>query len=223
MSELPTSPEVRSGSAVTPQPVNILLVDDHPAKLLTYEAMLGDLGENLIKVGSGREALRCLLTTDIALVLLDVCMPDLDGFELAALIREHPRFRRLPLIFVSALQVSEIDSLRGYEAGAVDYVPAPVVPEVLRAKVRVFVELYRKSQALEQLNAELEERVRERTAALEASAARLRESEQRRSLAMAAGQMGSWEWDLLTGEYLWDEGQYRIFAVDPASFHPCPG
>ena len=143
-------------SSPTSAPVNILLVDDQPAKLLTYEALLGDLGENLIMVGSGREALRCLLTTDIALALIDVCMPDLDGFELATLIRQHPRFRKTPLIFVSALQVSEIDTLRGYEAGAVDYVPVPVVPEVLRAKVRVFVELHRKTRELEQLNAELE-------------------------------------------------------------------
>ncbi|MEN3228281.1 response regulator [Methylorubrum rhodesianum] len=201
---------------------NILLVDDQPAKLLTYEAMLGDLGENLIKVGSGREALRCLLTTDVALVLIDVCMPDIDGFELAKLIREHPRFRKTPLIFVSALQVSELDSLRGYEAGAVDYVPVPVEPQVLRAKVRVFVELHRKTRELESLNAELERRVEERTAALQATARRLQESERSRSLAMAAGEMGSWEWDLLTGEYRWDRGQYRIFGVEPDSFHPLP-
>lgn len=201
---------------------NILLVDDQPAKLLTYEAMLGDLGENLIKVGSGRDALRCLLTTDVALVLIDVCMPDIDGFELAKLIREHPRFRKTPLIFVSALQVSELDSLRGYEAGAVDYVPVPVEPQVLRAKVRVFVELHRKTRELESLNAELERRVEERTAALQATARRLQESERSRSLAMAAGEMGSWEWDLLTGEYRWDRGQYRIFGVEPESFHPLP-
>ena len=203
--------------------VNILLVDDQPAKLLTYEAILGDLGENLIKVGSGREALRCLLTTDVALVLIDVCMPDLDGFELATLIRQHPRFRKTPLIFVSALQVTELDSLRGYEAGAVDYVPVPFLPEVLRAKVRVFVELHRKTRELERLNAELERRVEERTAALKATARRLQESEQSRSLAMAAGEMGSWEWDLLTGEYRWDEGHYRIFGVEPGRFHPEPG
>jgi len=202
--------------------VNILLVDDQPAKLLTYEAILADLGENLIKVGSGREALRCLLTTDVALVLIDVCMPDLDGFELARLIREHPRFRKTPLIFVSALQVSELDSLRGYEAGAVDYVPVPVEPKVLRAKVRVFVELHRKTRELERLNAELERRVEERTAALQATAQRLQESERSRSLAMVAGEMGSWEWDLLTGAYRWDKGHYRIFGVDPDRFHPTP-
>jgi CheY-like chemotaxis protein len=96
-------PEKRSVPFLTSAPVNILLVDDQPAKLLTYEAILGDLGENLIKVGSGQEALRCLLTTDVALALIDVCMPDLDGFELATLIRQHPRFRKIPLIFVSAL------------------------------------------------------------------------------------------------------------------------
>jgi len=202
--------------------VNILLVDDQPAKLLTYEAILGDLGENLIKAGSGEEALRCFLTTDIALALVDVCMPDMDGFELATLVRKHRRFRKTPLIFVSALQVSEIDSLRGYEAGAVDYVPVPVVPEVLRAKVRVFVELHRKTRELEQLNAELEERVAERTTALQATTQRLQDSEQRRSMAMAAGGMGSWDWDLLTNEYVWDEGQCRIFGVDPEQFRPCP-
>lgn len=202
--------------------VNILLVDDQPAKLLTYEAILGDLGENLIKVGSGEEALRCFLTTDIALALVDVCMPGMDGFEFATLVRKHPRFRKTPLIFVSALQVSEIDSLRGYEAGAVDYVPVPVVPEVLRAKVRVFVELHRKTRELEELNAELEERVAERTAALQATTQRLQDSEQRRSMAMAAGRMGSWDWDLLTNEYVWDEGQCRIFGVDPEQFRPRP-
>jgi PAS domain S-box-containing protein len=202
--------------------VNILLVDDQPAKLLTYEAMLGDLGENLIKANSGDEALRCFLTTDIALALVDVCMPGMDGFEFATLVRKHPRFRKTPLIFVSALQVSEIDSLRGYEAGAVDYVPVPVVPEVLRAKVKVFAELHRKTRELEQLNAELEERVADRTAALQATTQRLQASEQRRSMAMAAGRMGSWEWDLLTNAYVWDEGQCRIFGVDPEQFRPNP-
>jgi PAS domain S-box-containing protein len=214
--------EKRPVNRPTSPPVNILLVDDQPAKLLTYEAILGDFGENLIKAGSGQEALRCLLTTDIALALIDVCMPDLDGFELASLIRKHPRFRKTPLIFVSAIQVSEIDTLRGYEAGAVDYVPVPVVPDVLRAKVRVFVELYRKTRDLEQLNAELEQRVAHRTAALQATNQRLQDSEQRRTLAMAAGEMGSWEWDLLTNECIWDDGQYRIFGVDAGQFHLCP-
>ncbi len=146
--------------------MNILLVDDQPAKLLSYEVILSDLGENLIKANSATEALHHLLRHEIAVVLIDVVMPDLNGFELAAMIREHPRCRRTAIIFVSAIQMSEPDLLRGYEAGAVDYVPVPVVPELLRAKVRVFSDLYRKTRQLEQLNAELERRVEERTAEL---------------------------------------------------------
>jgi CheY-like chemotaxis protein len=118
--------------------VNILLVDDQPGKLLTYEAILGGLGENLLKATSGREALEHLLRTEIAVILVDVCMPDLDGFQLAAMIREHPRYQKIAMIFISAIHLSELDRLRGYEMGAVDYVPVPVVPEVLQAKVRVF-------------------------------------------------------------------------------------
>jgi len=146
--------------------VNILLVDDQPGKLLGYEAILSELGENLIKAGSANEALEQLLRNDVALVLVDVCMPDLDGFELAAMIREHPRFQKTAIIFVSAIQVTDLDLLRGYAAGAVDYVPVPVIPDLLRAKVRVFAELYRKTRQLETLNAELERRVAERTAEL---------------------------------------------------------
>lgn len=155
-------------------PVNILLVDDQPAKLLSYEVILEHLGENLIKARSGREALEHLLKTDVAVILVDVCMPDQDGFELVAMIREHPRYQKTAIIFVSAIMMAEPDRLRGYEAGAVDYVSVPVVPEVLRAKVKVFCELYRKNRELERLNAELERRVADRTAALEASSAELR-------------------------------------------------
>jgi PAS domain S-box-containing protein len=200
--------------------INILLVDDQPAKLLSYEVILGELGENLLKAGSAREALEKLLRNEVAVILVDVCMPDLDGFELATMVREHPRFEKTAIIFVSAIQVTELDRLRGYEAGAVDYVPVPVIPEVLRAKVKIFCELFRKTRDLERLNAELESRVGERTAALEASTNSLRDSEQRRSLALAAGRMGSWNWDLISGVNQWDEGQYRIFGVDPADFTP---
>jgi signal transduction histidine kinase len=168
-------------SAATRQdPVNILLVDDQPAKLLTYESILGELGENLIKVSSATEALECLLRHDIAVVLVDVVMPELDGYELAAMIRQHPRFQQTSIIFVSALLLTDLDRLRGYECGAVDYVPVPVVPEILRAKVSVFADLYRKTRALERLNAELEQRVAERTAALEATTAALQEADRRK-------------------------------------------
>ncbi|HKU06704.1 MAG TPA: HWE histidine kinase domain-containing protein [Bradyrhizobium sp.] len=202
--------------------VNILLVDDQPAKLLAYEVILKELGENLVVASSGREALEYLLKNEVAVILVDVCMPELDGFELAAMIREHPRFRKTAIIFISAIQVSDLDRLRGYEMGAVDYVPVPVVPEVLRAKIKVFAELYRKTRQLERLNAELEDRVRARTAELEESHRRLVESEQRRSLAIAAGKMGSWDWDWVNGDWMWDEGQYQILGLDPQNFVMTP-
>jgi PAS domain S-box-containing protein len=202
--------------------VNILLVDDQPAKLLAYEVILKELGENLVVAASGREALEYLLKNEVAVILVDVCMPELDGFELAAMIRQHPRFQKTAMIFISAIQVSDLDRLRGYEMGAVDYVPVPVIPEVLRAKIRVFAELYRKTRQLERFNAELEDRVRARTGELEESTARLLESEQRRSLALAAGRMGSWDWDWINGDWMWDEGQFRIFGVESQSFDVNP-
>ena len=202
--------------------VNILMVDDQPAKLLAYEVILKQLGENLVGAASAREAFEYLLKNEVAVILVDVCMPELDGFELAAMIHEHPRFQKTAIIFISAIQVSDLDRLRGYEMGAVDYVPVPVVPEVLRAKIRVFADLYRKTRQLERLNAELEDRVRARTVELEELHARLLESEQRRSLAIAAGKMGSWDWDWASGDWMWDEGQYRIFGVDPNTFEVTP-
>jgi signal transduction histidine kinase len=145
----------RNKAMSTHETVNILMVDDQPAKLLSYEAMLGDLGENLIKANSGAEALEHLLKTDIAVVLMDVSMPDLDGFQLAHMIREHPRFQNTAIIFISAVHLSDMDRLMGYQRGAVDYISVPVVPEVLRAKVRVFCELHRKTRQLESLNDDL--------------------------------------------------------------------
>src|SRR5690242_7779553 len=147
--------------------VNILMVDDQPAKLLSYEVILKELGENLIKATSGKEALEHLLRNEIAVVLMDVSMPDIDGFELAEIIREHPRYQRTAIIFISAVHLSDVDRIKGYQRGAVDYISVPVIPELLRAKVRVFAELHRKTNQLESLNRELEQRVAERTEELE--------------------------------------------------------
>ena len=132
--------------------ISILLVDDNPAKLLTYEAMLGELGEDLIKAKSGMEAFERLLKQEIAVIVMDVSMPGMDGFETAQMIHEHPRFHDVAIIFVSGILVSDLDRLKGYQHGAVDYVAVPVVPELLRAKVKVFADLYRKNRQLEILN-----------------------------------------------------------------------
>lgn len=200
--------------------VNILLVDDQESKLISHTAVLSDLGENLLTAMSARQAFEVLLKNEIAVVLVDVCMPGTDGFELAAMIQSHPRFKRTAVIFISAILLNESDRLRGYEIGAVDYVSVPVIPEVLRAKVKVFVELYRKTRQLEQLNRDLEARVAERTAELAASTMQLRQAEQLRSLALAAGHMGSWEWNMARNEATWDQGQHEIFGVDPEMFVP---
>ena len=195
--------------------VNVLLVDDQPAKLLANEEILRDLGENLVKTSSAREALEFLLKNDAAVVLIDVCMPELDGFQLAAMIRDHPRFQRTAIIFISAIQVDDVDRLRGYEMGAVDYVPVPVVPAVLRAKVKVFAELYRKTRELERFNSHLERRVAERTAELEASTARLLHSEQQLRLATEAAEIGLWDVDNVTDTLFWPPLVKAMFGISP--------
>jgi signal transduction histidine kinase len=135
--------------------VNILMVDDQPAKLLTYEVILGELGENLVKAASGKEALELLLKNDFAVVLMDVSMPEIDGFEMADIIHQHPRFQKTAIIFISGVHLTQLDQIKGYQRGAVDYISVPVIPELLRAKVSVFAELHRKSHQLEILNLEL--------------------------------------------------------------------
>jgi PAS domain S-box-containing protein len=147
----------------THEKVNILMVDDQPAKLLSYEVILDELDLNLIKANSAREALEQLLKIDVAVVLMDVSMPEIDGFQLAEMIREHPRCQKTAIIFISGVHMSDIDRLRGYERGAVDYISVPIIPEVLRAKVSVFAELHRRAHQLETLNRDLEKRVAERT------------------------------------------------------------
>jgi signal transduction histidine kinase/DNA-binding response OmpR family regulator len=130
----------------------VLLVDDQPARLLTYEAILEGVGVDCVRALSGREALERLLRQQFAVILLDVCMPDMDGFETARMIREHPRFERTPIIFVTGVHLSELDTLKGYEVGALDYIQVPVVPEILRSKIALLVELYGRRSQLEALN-----------------------------------------------------------------------
>jgi signal transduction histidine kinase len=137
--------------------VNILLVDDQPARLLTYQSVLSELGQNLVCAHSGLEALDKLMREEFAVVLLDVSMPGMDGFEAARLIHEHPRFEKTPIIFVTGVHVTDLDRLKGYKVGAVDYVSIPVVPEILRSKVAVLVELYCKRRELRELNRNLEQ------------------------------------------------------------------
>lgn len=166
--------ETPAGSVVADGPVNILLVDDRHDKLLALQAILADLGERLVLADSGTEALRCLLKQEFALILLDVSMPILDGFETAALIRQRQQSAQTPIIFVSAVSDSETHVSRGYSLGAVDYILTPIVPEVLRAKVMFFVDLFKKNQQLKRQAEERAQLFREQTARAEAEAAERR-------------------------------------------------
>ncbi len=192
---------------------SILVVDDPRDKLLSYDVLLKDMGENLLTASSAAESVQALLVHEVAVILINLCTLGPDGFDLARMIRKDPRLSKTAIIFISAAQ-TETDHLKGYDAGAVDYIPVTLVPELLRAKVRVFVDLYKKTKQLEQLNSELERRVTERTTALELTNSRLLKSEQGRRLSLAAANMGSWEYD--AGEDIWycDEGLNRILGID---------
>jgi two-component system sensor histidine kinase/response regulator len=163
-----TSPsQTMAESQARPQSiVNILVVDDDSTKRFALKTILAPLGENVVEASSGADGLRQLLRQEFAVVLLDVRMPMMDGFETAQLIRQRPRSELTPIIFVTALDQAETDMGRGYDLGAVDFVFAPVVPAILRAKVAVFVELYRAQQELRRYRSQLEVLVEERTTAL---------------------------------------------------------
>lgn len=148
--------------------INILVVDDDPAKLLVIRTILADLDQNLIEVQSGTEALRTCLNGDFAVILLDVNMPGLDGFETAQLIRQRERSMHTPIIFVTAISTADIHITKGYSLGAVDYILTPIIPDILRAKVKVFIDLFcmqqeikRHAIALEEANNQLENRIQE--------------------------------------------------------------
>jgi len=157
--------------AVADRKANILLVDDRPEKLLALEAVLGSLGQNLVRATSGKDALRALLRDQFAVILLDVAMPTMDGFETAALIRKRPQTEHTPIIFITSINDTENHIAQGYSLGAVDYMLTPIVPEVLKAKVAVFVDLFKKTEQVrvqgEQLRA-LEEQHHRRELAVAA-------------------------------------------------------
>lgn len=167
-------------------PVDILLVDDNPGKMLALDTALAPLGENLVHAPSGREALRQLLSRDFATVILDVNMPDMDGFETARMIRSRDRSAHTPIIFVSAVNLDEADARRAYSLGAVDYIFAPIVPDVLRAKVAVFVDLHRKREEAHLHAKRLEERTRE----LEQSQRQLRLAERMAAIGTLCAGLG---------------------------------
>jgi PAS domain S-box-containing protein len=187
---------------------NILMVDDQPGKLMSYEVILKELGENLIQARSAREALDQLLRQDVAVVLMDVSMPEIDGFELADMMRQHPRFQKTAIIFISAVHLTDLDRIKGYRSGAVDYVSVPVIPELLRAKVSVFAELHRKNRQLERLNRELEERVAERTEQLHQS------EHQFRTLANSIPQL-AWMADARGSIFWYNQRWYDFIGTPP--------
>lgn len=150
----------RQADPIPQSKVKILLVDDQEENLIALEAVLESLGQILVKAHSGREALRHLMDTDFAAILLDVRMPDMDGFECAAMIRQRERSRDTPIIFLTALRNEELQ-YRGYFMGAVDFLSKPIVPEVLRSKISVFVDLARKNALLQEKNRELEQTIAE--------------------------------------------------------------
>lgn len=191
-------------------PVDVLLVDDNPVKLMALETALAPLGENIVRAFSGREALRHLLTRDFATIILDVNMPELDGFETAQMIRARARSAATPIIFVSAVNIDEADASKGYSLGAVDYICAPLSPEVLRAKVGVFVELHRKNEESRLQAMRLQERSRE----LERSQRDLRLSERMASIGTLCAGLGHDMGNLLLPISVW------IDSVDPDRLPP---
>ena len=191
--------------------IKILVVDDLPEKLVVYHTILEELGEELVLARSGAEALKQLLNDDFAVILLDVNMPDMDGYETAALIRNRRRSAHTPIIFVTAY-ADEMLEMKGYSHGAVDYILSPVVPEVLRTKVRVFVDLFRKTlevQRQAEIVRDLQNREHQR---------QLFETNERLRLALEAGQMGACEWDLGARLLSWSPTLENIFGFEPGHF-----
>jgi len=170
--ETPTS--TKTGALRQPTPNRVLIVDDNPQNIQALQAVLGDMHLELLTADSGEVALRHLLKTDVALILLDVKMPVMDGFETARLVRQRERSANTPIIFLTAYQSDEAQIFEGYQSGAVDYISKPVNAKILRSKVAVFMDLFDKTRQLRSMNETLEQQVAARTAALRAAEAKFR-------------------------------------------------
>jgi signal transduction histidine kinase len=219
----------------------VLIVDDQPRNLDVLEAMLGDTDCTLIRATSADEALLALVRHDFAALVLDIRMPGMSGIELATLIKQRKRSQHVPILFLTAHSVNEADVLRGYGVGAVDYLSKPINPEILRSKVGVFVDLFRKTRALAELNnalqheiaarekaqaalqlanQDLERRVAERTAALNRAHQGVRENEERLRMGLEVAQIAAWEWHLASGQMRWSTDPEVLFGFPKGSFGP---
>jgi PAS domain S-box-containing protein len=219
----------------------VLIVDDQARNLDVLETMLSSSDCTLIRAQSADEALLMLLRHDFAAIVLDIQMPGMSGIELAKLIKERKRSRHIPILFLTAHMVNDDDVLRGYGVGAVDYLSKPINADILRSKVGVFIETFRKTLALAELNdalqreikerenaqaalqranEELERRVIDRTAALTRAHQGVRENEERLRLAMQIAQIAAWEWELDTGHMRWSTDPERLFGFPVGAFGP---
>lgn len=234
----PTPPTPPTTSA-SDELISILLVDDEPRNLTVLQSVLEDSGYRLVCAESAEQALLALVVEEFALLVIDIQMPGMSGFELAQMIKQRKKTAGVPIIFLTAYYSEDRHVLEGYGSGAVDYLHKPINPTILRSKVAVFAELYRKSresaranralqsevaarrcaeEQLRQLNDELERRVADRTAELVQANTALFESERRLRLALRAGHTGVWDWDLATNRLTWSEESYAIHAMRPGSF-----
>jgi PAS domain S-box-containing protein len=217
----------------------ILIVDDQPRNLDVLEAMLGDMECTLVRATSADEALLCLVRSDFAALVLDIKMPGMNGIELATLVKQRKRSQHVPILFLTAHSANEEDVLRGYNVGAVDFLSKPVNAGILRSKIGVFVELFRKTRALavlnetlqrevaerekaqmalEQANHDLEHRVHERTVALSRAHKGVRENEERLRMALEVAQIAAWEWHLASGQMRWSTDPEVLFGFPKGSF-----
>jgi signal transduction histidine kinase/CheY-like chemotaxis protein len=227
--------------AVASDKPKVLIVDDQPRNLDVLEVMLGDTDCTLVRAVSADEALLCLVRDEFAALVLDIRMPGMNGIELARLIKQRKRSQDVPILFLTAHSVNEDDMLRGYGVGAVDYLSKPINAEILRSKVGVFVDAFRKARALADLNAalqrevaqreaaqaalelanqELEQRVQERTVALSRALQGVRENEERLRMALDVAQVGAWEWHLPSGQMRWSADPEVLFGFPRGSFGP---